>query len=728
MILSPRAAAAATALTHACVYAQTAVAPVAAPTTLPEVVVTAGKPGERLGLDDPQSTGSRLPVTAREMPASIHVIGRATIDQHGAASTQEILAHAPGLTFSAPPGAAGSVSMRGFSGSQITQLFNGITVQYDSVAARPVDSWIYDRVEIIGGPSSFLFGAGAVGGAINYLTRTPQPDADFIDAQAGYGSFNSANLAVSVNRRLSGTEGGVRNTARLDVNRSQTDGFVQNSRRVAINSAASLLTEIDTRWSHLLAIEYQREDVARPYWGTPLLNPTQGTGRIDPETRFRNYNAADGLYQQTVSWLRSVAEYKPSAATTVRNTLYRYDALRDWRNVEVYRFTADNAQVIRSSPLLQRHDQSLTGNRVELTHRGSLFGRPSDWASGLDASVNRQTRFPRSLTLNVSTVDPYQFATESFFSIPGMSEGFVPDRSNRVTTLAMFVENRTRVSDRLALISGLRGERIELEVTNRRTVSSNDPAYFKNVYTPFTGRVGAVYALTPAANVYAQFSTAADPPAGILSTANFSQVRDFGLTTGRQFEVGSKLDFMDGRGTATVAAYRITRRNLAMADPSNPGTTLPVGQQSAQGVELAGSLRVSPTLLVQGNLALGSARFDEFTENVNGVAVSRAGNLPPNVPRRVANLWLTWQVSPSLAAGLDLRHVSARFGNTANTLSDGAYTLIGASATYRVDRRTSIVLRGRNLGDKTYAASIVGAPMFFLGAPRSVDLTVRTSF
>ena len=55
-----------------------------------------------------------------------------------------------------PPGMAGAVSYRGFSGSQISQLFNGISVQYDAIAARPIDSWIYDRVEAIGGPSTFL--------------------------------------------------------------------------------------------------------------------------------------------------------------------------------------------------------------------------------------------------------------------------------------------------------------------------------------------------------------------------------------------------------------------------------------------------------------------------------------------------------------------------------------------------------------------------------------------
>jgi outer membrane receptor protein involved in Fe transport len=85
-----------------------------------------------------------------------------------------------------------------------TQLFNGITVQYDSIAARPVDSWIYDEVEVIGGPSTFLFGAGAVGGSIKYITRMPTLARDAFDARVAYGSYNASELSVGVNRRLKG--------------------------------------------------------------------------------------------------------------------------------------------------------------------------------------------------------------------------------------------------------------------------------------------------------------------------------------------------------------------------------------------------------------------------------------------------------------------------------------------------------------------------------------------
>jgi iron complex outermembrane recepter protein len=133
-----------------------------------DVSATAIRAGE-INLDAIAGTASRLGLSIRETPAAVYLVDRETIEARGDRTTQDALRNVPGMTAAAPPGSAGFVSYRGFNGSQLTQLFNGISVQYDVIAAKPVDSWIYDRVEVIGGPSSFLFGAGAVGGSINRM-------------------------------------------------------------------------------------------------------------------------------------------------------------------------------------------------------------------------------------------------------------------------------------------------------------------------------------------------------------------------------------------------------------------------------------------------------------------------------------------------------------------------------------------------------------------------------
>ena len=697
------------------------------PLDLPEVRIE-GETEEPQGLllDTPSRTGSRLGLSPRETPASVSIVNRQQIEQRGAQNTQDMLRGVPGLNAASPPGSAGSVSYRGFSGAQITQLFNGITVQYDAIAARPVDSWIYDRAEAVGGPSSFLFGAGAVGGSINYVTKLPVRGASFNEARIKYGSYDNSETSLGFNHGLNSGDGPL-HYARLDVSHTTSNGYVDREQRDAWTLAFSLLSDFNDQLSHTLAFEYQNESVDSPYWGTPVLNPLGGAMNVDKSRRFENYNVADGRYEQRVRWLRSIVDYRFDDATSLRNTLYHYNAARDFRNLESYAYTADNSLVNRSGALLQRHDQELNGNRFELLHEGGLFGLESRWSAGLDYSHNVSSNYPRSLPARVDSVDPGHFEPGGFWDIPGMTRGFEKNRRNQVDTWALFLENRLQLSERLSLLSGLRHDQIDLQVTNYRAVTDANPAFFKRVYRPTTGRLGLLYDLTPTANVYVQYSTAADPPAGILSTATYGQVRDFDLSTGSQLEVGSKFDFLDGRGSATVAAYRIERKNLATADPANPGFTQPVGQQSSRGVELAASLRLAPQWLLEGNLAYVDARYDEFNENVGGRTLSRKGNTPTNIPDTVANLWLTYDLDPNWQIGGDSRYVSAMYADAANTRYAPSYTIFGAFVGYKVDADTRVTARVRNLTDQVYG-QWTSSSMLYLGAPRTFELALQTRF
>ncbi|MEG0245681.1 MAG: TonB-dependent receptor plug domain-containing protein, partial [Pseudomonas sp.] len=99
---------------------------------------------------------------------------------------------------SANPGYGGYVSYRGFTAGQITQLYNGIGMSYSS-ATRPVDAWIYDRVELVGGPSSLINGAGSVGGSLNYVTKLANREEQAVEGQINYGSYDTTGIALSLN-------------------------------------------------------------------------------------------------------------------------------------------------------------------------------------------------------------------------------------------------------------------------------------------------------------------------------------------------------------------------------------------------------------------------------------------------------------------------------------------------------------------------------------------------
>lgn len=687
-----------------------------------EIRGTLDQPNGRLQLDVPVETGSRLGLTPRETPASLTVVDRATIDARGAQNTQEALRAVPGVTAHDAPGSIG-VQYRGFGSTSLSQLFNGIHVQY-SIAARPVDSWIYDRVEVIGGPSSFLNGAGAVGGTINYISKLPVRYS-LSEAQVRVGSDSLREVSAGLNRRIAGDgSGSGDHYLRFDINHRQGGTWIEGSDREATQLATSLLSDLGGGVSHTLAYEFQDEQVDRPYWGTPLLNPVQGTLRIDEATRFKNYNSVDGIYAQRVHWLRSISDWKVSDNLQFKNTLYAYDALRDYRNVETYVFNSTNTAVVRSNALLQRHDQRLVGNRLDGTYKGQLARQRSDWAFGLDVSRNEQTRFPNSLSTTVSTVDPYQFETERFFDIPGMQPGFRPDRDNEVRTVAVYAENRTELAPTLNLVTALRHERIELNLTNRREITAANPATYSRTYSPTTGRIGLVWDVTPEASLYGQLATAADPPAGILTTATFANVRDNSdLTTGRQFEVGSKLGFWQGKGTATLAAFHITRKHIATQDPNNSSLTMLVGEQSSKGIEAGMGLQPTTRWSVQGNLSYVDAQYETFNQG----GISLAGKTPTNTPKTVMNLWTSYAITPQWLASVGVRRVGAVYANAANTMQWSAYTLVDLGLSYQINRNAQLTARLRNATDQLYAANL-GSSMAYLGAPRTADLTLRVAF
>ena len=689
------------------------------PTTLDTVQVTA----EAGPLQAVSGSGSRLGLSVLETPASVFLIDRATLETRGVRTTQESLSGVPGLTVASPPGHGNAVTWRGFSAGQVSQLFNGIDVQYATIAARPVDAWQYERVEAIGGPSSFLHGVGAVGGAINYVTRLASLQHDQARAMAAWGSHRDGTVAFGANLR----DAGARQALAVDLSAREAAGWVDAQSRSALVTAVSWRARLAPALEHTLALEYQDEEVRRPYWGTPVQRGMDGRLRLPGGLVGRNYNLGDGRYAQQVGWARSLLDGQAGAGQW-RNTLYRYDALRDYRNVESYRLAADGGGVERSGALLQRHDQQVWGNRLEWLREGRIAGLPSRWSLGAEASYNRQTRYPLSLPGPIDTVPPDAVTPGRFLDVPGAQLAWRPDRSNRLHSQAVYAEALTTLRPGLDLMAALRHERVRLDVRNHRAASAASPARFQRRYAPTTGRLALDWAFAPGASVYLQASTAADPPAGVLSTASFATLRDFDLSRGRQAEVGAKFQSADGSAHATVAAYRIVRSNLAMADPSNPGQTLAVGRQSSRGVELMFGWRPLPALSVEGNLSAVDARLDAFAETGGGIVIPRDGNTPPDTPARVGNLWLEWQLDRRWSAGAELRAVSARHADAANTLRLAGYGTWGAHLRWQPGPGSELVLRGRNLGDRRYIVHGLGADMAYAGDPRSWELVLRRRF
>ena len=118
---------------------------------------------------------SYLGLTARQTPATVEVIDQRTLTDRGLHTTTEAAQAARRGDGRRCPGAPASFSMRGFSGTQINTLYNGIKIGPSEMTGRVMDTANLEQIEILKGPASLMSGEGATGGAINYVTKRPQP-------------------------------------------------------------------------------------------------------------------------------------------------------------------------------------------------------------------------------------------------------------------------------------------------------------------------------------------------------------------------------------------------------------------------------------------------------------------------------------------------------------------------------------------------------------------------
>ncbi|GAA0789082.1 TonB-dependent receptor [Cupriavidus gilardii] len=661
-------------------------------------------------LDEPASTGSNLGLTPMQTPASVDVIARDQLEIRGDVSLVDAITRAPGLSGLGHPGNGGaSLSARGFTdAASVMRLYDGVR-QYGGIGVTyPFDTWSVERIEVLRGPASVIYGEGAIGGVVNVVPKKPTRGPIENEIQATIGTENTQRLAF-------GSGGAIdeRWSYRFDVSGNRTDGSVDfgDSRNLSVSGAL----QWDPTPELAIKLSYAKgwQQPAR-YFGVPLVN-----GRQDPSLRTRNYNVSDSRIQYDDQWTELSARWTPSANLTVRSRAYYIDSKRHWRNAEYYDYLPASGLIQRSSYVEILHDQWQVGNTTDVVYRHALFGMNNSLSVGFD--INRASfRHTNNSPYSGSTVvDPYTFERGQFINVAGTA----PRYSNEAVQYALFAENRLEITPRWSVLGGLRYDHARIE---RHDLMAHREA-FDRTFSHVGWRAGTVYNLTPNLALYAQYSEAADPVSALLMLSSSNS--NFDLSTGRQIEAGVKQDFWNGKGEWTVAAYHIVKKNLVTRDAANPAQSVQVGEQSSRGIEASVGVEFLPGWRLDANAALLQARYDDFTESVNGTAVSRADNVPTDVPERLANAWLTWRFLPEWTAGAGIRYVGRRFADRANTLEMPAYTTTDLLLQWRPRKNTTLSLRGFNVFDRHYVATAYYNPTQWLqGAGRRVELTVNHRF
>lgn len=681
--------------------------------TLPVSPVTAtAVDDQHVDLKTPTTAGSRLNLTALQTPGSVESQTGAQIRERGDASVQDAISRATGISRTGSPGDGGtSLSARGFTGQgSVMQLYDGNRMYMGmGTSTFPVDTWSVERVDVLRGPASVLYGEGATGAVINTVPKKPFEGEIENHIRLGYGSYDRQQEALDSGGSLTDTL-----SYRLNLNRLRSNGFIDRGDASSDFVSGALRWQAADNLSVTLASDYGDQ---RPqnYFGTPLIN-----GQLHKGLRDKNYNVSNDTQHYNDQWTRLTSEWQINDSVSATNELFYLKNQRRWQNAENYNFA--DGQLTRSGNLGIKHNQEQVGDRQTFTFKHTLFGLDSQTVAGVEYNRIRfrlasNSPFKDVLAdgqpIDINHPAPAAFESQSAFS---------PLFATTTKTVAGFAENRLQLTDQLSLITGIRRDYAHVDRDELRTGSQSDKTLTGN-----NGKAGLVYAITPDTSVYGQYATSTDGVGGLISLSPSQQ--QFDLSTAKQSEIGLKQAFWDQRGEWTLAAYHIVKKKLLTDVPGAPDLKQQVGQQSSRGLEASLDLQLPNAWQLQANAALVHAQYDDFKQDVDGVQVSRDGNRPVDVPRRTANLWLSKALTDDIRVGAGVRYVDARYADMANQNELPSYTVVDATVAWQALRNTTLGLQLNNVFDRTYAVSQYNdGQQWILGEPRSFFVTADYTF
>jgi iron complex outermembrane receptor protein len=689
-------------------------------------------------------SASHLGLTAREMPASVEIIGQNAMREQGYRTTTEVAAGAVGVLAGDAGGSFAGFSMRGFTGSEITVLYNGIWIGPQDITSRIMDAGNLEQIEILKGPSSIMSGFGGIGGTINYVNKQPtsgpiKSELDTsIDTLGTYRThFGSGGSAL-----VPGLD------YRFDVSSSRINSRIDGVDDQLNNFSGQLNYRVTDQLKVWGAVEYKRDD-GHAYWGTPLTttafsgpNSTHGvvagsmintfTGdligpvTVDSRTTNTSYNTADNRIDAHELWVRGGFEFNINNAVTFKNQTYEYGAKRQWFDSETYAFNIGTSMIDRDR-FFVTHKQQVVGNITDLVVNNVVGGMENRFAGSLQVSRNsiqfQQEGNPNSYPFDSVTVlnpDP------GLYGIPQPNV-----RNSQLDNVALTFEDRLKITPWLTLMGGVRIEDLALTrdgINFDGSIPAGQP--FTKTWDPVSYRAGATFEPVKGLMLYAMTATAYDAAAaGIFSVSSANSLE---LTSARIYETGVKAITDDKRAEFTFAAYDIERRNVYVF-LTNAVATL-AGEVHTKGIEIAAAWRPIDPLKIWGNVAFTESRYGDFDVFT--------GNTPSNVAPVIINAGASWRWDNwcwPVEIGGSIRHVGQRYLFQDDMTAMLPYTTAdlfafldvpGRDLPWQGVEKMRFGFRVRNVTNALYALwSDPGYPnQVLLGAPRTFELSASAKW
>ena len=694
--------------------------------------------------------GTKTATALKDVPQSIAYVTKELILDQGAITVNDVVRNMSGVN---PYSFYNDFSIRGFraTGNRNSgNLVNGMRTQTSLWRQSSLAN--IERVEVIKGPASALFGNAAPGGVINRVTKKPL-DVARQSVTLTTGSFGTTRAYTDLTGPLNDKKTLL---YRLNLGYENTDGFrdLQGLTSYIVAPSftyrASKQTQLNIDMTYVnhqgkldrgvavfgdgslfsrpisatqsAANDYLRENSVNLSFALShrlaqglLFNSTYLFSSYDEDLLEHSQDnafvkKADGMDNPSLVLMRVTQRQRHFRNNNFNNYLTWDVTTGAMKHKLLVGYDHFNTQLAPGSSYIEAGGYLLRNGGTAKTFN---VKKSSDYL--LDENKNPRTNVP-AFDLNSSTGNRYQDISKYIYE----SKDVKP--SDQYTNGVYLQEQLTWHKFQMLL-----GARMEwfTDVTQNKNGSES-----KTHQHAFTPRVGLVYSVVPSTNVYATWIRGFEPQS-VAVQSNPGSGGPFDPVESELWEIGAKGEYLNKRLSVTTALFSLRQKNtLYNAGVSGqPDLMVPIGEELSRGVEFDVSGRILPYWSIMANYAFNVAEISKAPEGTKDLNLQR-----PGTPRHSANLWTKFIVPTgllrNLGIGVGLNGVSERKGQVGrreNVVSYPGYALLNLALYYKV-QEVQIQVNLNNALNKQYYISGYDRLRSFPGAPRNINLTINYRF
>ncbi|WP_422230877.1 TonB-dependent siderophore receptor [Methylorubrum rhodinum] len=681
------------------------------------------------------TVGTKTDTPILETAQSVSVIGRKQIEDQNALTINQALRYTPSVT-TEQRGGAGSTRLEQFSirGFTAPLFLDGLSLPGSRDAFPSVDPYRLERVDIIKGPASVLYGQSGPGGIVNLVSKVPR----FVrhgEVFVQGGGFSEVRGGFDVGGPVGDGTGSVTDQFAYRVVglgwKGDGPAVATEVERFFINPSVTWQPDADT--SLTVIANYQRDPKSGFYGGFPAIgtvfprnfgNGVIGRLPVDFYDGDRGVERSDRT-QASISYL---FDHRFNENLRFHSAGRYLRSEGDYRSV--YGAFNERNGATASGPLLAR---AVTASQVGIdawTIDNNLVGNFDTGIFAHTAVVGVDHRTIETRTLGApfpNTLDLNVLAPNYNMNIP--VPGFTTNARITAEQTGVYFQDQVKF-DRLVLTLGGRYD-FARQSGPTRTLATGAVALQDVPAEAFTGRASLLYLFDNGVAPYVSYSEAFEPIANgrIFDPAFGTTGRIPDPISSNQYEAGIKYQPPGTDILLTAAAFDIRRSNTLNTDPNNLGFSVQTGEVGVQGVEFEARANLFNGLTLVGGFSLLDIR------NTNDTNRSLIGLGPVQVPDSTASLFVDYRFTEGPLFGLGIgggvRYLGSSWGDPANTFKVPESVLVDAVVSYDLKHLDptlqgfTMQLNAQNLLDERYVTGCFSYSGCYYGLPRTIYATLR---